>query len=103
MDYGMIFEYLDDGERKSIFFNLDENGMTVLHKCLTEHGRYVNKNGKTIFFIENGDSKKVSILIENEIESNPTFSFNPQIIKLMKDRECWFIAEKELIKVKRAV
>ena len=103
MDYGMIFEYLDDGERKSIYFDLDENGMTVLRKCLTIHGRYVNKNGNTIFFIENGDSQEVAILIENEIKSNPNFSFNPQVIKLMKDRECWFIAEKELVKVKRAV
>ena len=50
MDYGMIFEYLDDGERKSIFLTLDENGMTILRKCLKEHGRYVNKGNKTIFF-----------------------------------------------------
>jgi len=99
----MIFEYLDDGERKSIFFDLDENGMKILYRFLTKHGRYVNKNGKTIFFIENGDSKKVSILIKNEIKSNSNFSFNPQIIKLMKDRECWFIAENELVKVKRVV
>ncbi len=103
MDYGMIFEYLDDGERKSIYFDLDENGMTVLRKCLTKHGRYVNKNGKTIFFIENGDSQKVAKLIENETESNPNFSFNPQILTLMMDRECWFIVEKELVKVKRVV
>ncbi len=100
MDCGMIFEYLDSGERKSIFFDLDEYGRTVLFKFLTIHGRYVNKNGKTIFFIENGDSQNVSKLIENEIESNPNFSFNPQIIKLMKDRECWFIAEKEMVKNK---
>ncbi len=103
MDYGMIFEYLDDGERKSIFFDLDENGMKILYRFLTKHGRYVNKNGKTIFFIENGDSLEVAILIENESKSNIAFSFNPQIIKLMKDRECWFIVEKELVKVKRAV
>ncbi len=103
MDYGMIFEYLDDGERKSIFLTLDENGMTILRKCLKEHGRYVNKGNKTIFFIENGDSKEVAILIKNEIKSNPNFSFNPQIIELMKDRECWFIVEKELLKIKRAV
>ncbi len=103
MDYEMIFEYLDSGERKSIYFDLDENGMTVLYRFLTKHGRYVNKNGKTIFFIENRDSQEVAILIENEIESNSNFSFNPQIIKLMKDRECWFITEKELLKLKRAV
>ncbi len=103
MDCGMIFEYLDDGERKSIYFDLDEQGMTVLYKFLTKHGRYVNKNGKTIFFIENGDSQEVAMLIKNEIESNPNFSFNPQIIKLMMDRECWFIVEKEMVKVKRAV
>ena len=30
MDCGMIFEYLDSGERKSIFFDLDEYGRTVL-------------------------------------------------------------------------
>ncbi len=99
----MIFEYLDDGERKSILFDLDENGITVLYKFLTIHGRYVNKNGKTIFFIENGDSQEVAMLIENEFESNIAFSFNPQILKLMKGRECWFIAEKEMVKVKRAV
>jgi hypothetical protein len=103
MNREVIFEYLDNGERKSIFFDLDENGMTILRKCLTEHGRYVNKNGRTIFFIENGEAQEVAKLIENEVESNPTFSFNPQIIELMKDRECWFIAEKELVKVKRAV
>ena len=103
MNRDVIFEYLDSGERKSIFFDLDENGMTVLYRFLTLHGRYVNKNGKTIFFIENGDSQEVAILIENEINSNPKFSFNPQIMTLMKDRECWFIAEKELLKVKRAV
>ena len=103
MDYGMIFEYLYDGERKSIYFDLDENRMTVLYRFLTKHGRYVNKNGKTIFFIENGDSQEVTILIKNEIKSNPNFSFNPQIMTLMKDRECWFITEKELVKVKRAV
>ncbi len=103
MNQEVIFEYLDDGERKAIFFDLDENGMTILRKCLTERGWYVNKNGRTIFFIENGDSKKVSILIKNEIKSNSNFSFNPQIIKLMKDRECWFIAENELVKVKRVV
>ena len=99
----MIFEYLDRGERKSIHFALDENGMLILRKCLTEHGRYVNKNSRTIFFIENGEAQEVAKLIENEIEANPTFSFNPQIIELMKGRECWFIAEKELVKVKRAV
>ena len=103
MDYGMFFEYLYDGEKKSIFFDLDEHGMTVLYRFLTKHGRYVNKNGKTIFFIESGDSQEVAILIENETESNSNFSFNPQIIKLMKERECWFIAEKEMVKVKRAV
>ncbi len=103
MDCGMIFEYLDDGERKSIYFDIDENGMTVLYKFLTLHGRYVNKNNRTIFFIENGEAQKVAKLIKNEIKSNSTFSFNPKIIKLMKDRECWFIAEKELVKVKRAV
>ncbi len=103
MDCGMIFEYLDSGERKSIFFDLDENGMTILYKFLLEHGRYVNKNSRTIFFIENGETQEVAKLIENEIESNPTFSFNPQIIELMKGRECWFIAEKEPVKVKRAV
>ena len=42
-------------------------------------------------------------MIKNEIKSNPNFSFNPQIIELMKDRECWFIVEKELLKIKRAV
>ncbi len=99
----MIFEYLDDGERKSIYFDLDENGMTVLYRFLTKHGRYVNKNNRTIFFIESGEAQEVAILIENEIKSNPNFSFNPQIIKLMKDRECWFIVEKELVKVKHAV
>ncbi len=103
MDYGMIFEYLDSGERKSIFFALDENGMTILRKCLTEHGRYVNKNSRTIFFIENGEAQEVAKLIKNEIKQNIHFSFNPQIIKLMKNRECWFIAEKEFVKVKRAV
>ncbi len=103
MDYGMIFEYLDSGKRMSIFFDLDENGMTILYKFLLEHGRYVNKNSRTIFFIENGEAKEVAKLIKNEIKSNPTFSFNPQIIKLMKNRECWFIVEKELVKVKRAV
>ena len=103
MNREVIFEYLDNGERKSIFFDLDENGMTILRKCLTKHGRYVNKDSKTIFIIESGDSQEVAILIKNEIKSNPTFSFNPQIIKLMKDRECWFIAEKEFVKVKRAV
>ncbi len=103
MDCRMIFEYLDDGERKSIHFALNENGMSILRKCLTEHGRYVNKNNRTIFFIENGEAQKVAKLIKNEIKSNSTFSFNPKIIKLMKDRECWFIAEKELVKVKRAV
>ncbi len=103
MDCGMIFEYLDDGERKSIYFDLGENGMTVLYKFLTIHGRYINKNGKTIFFIENGDSQEVAILIKNETESNSNFSFNREIIKFMKHRECWFIAEKELVKVKRAV
>ena len=103
MDYGMIFEYLDDGERKSIFFDLDENGMTVLYRFLTIHGRYVNKNGNTIFFIENGDSPNVAILIKNEIESNSNFSFNPQILKLMMDRECWFITGKAFVKVKRAL
>ncbi len=103
MNREVIFEYLDDGERKSIFFDLDENGMTVLYKCLKEHGRYVNKNSRTIFFIENREAQEVAILIENEIESNPNFSFNPQIITLMKDRECWFIVENELVKVKRVV
>ncbi len=103
MNCGMIFEYLDDGERKSIHFPLNENGMSILRKSLKKHGRYVNKNGKTIFFIEKSDSQEVAILIENEIESNPNFSFNPQIIKLMMDRECWSVAEKELVKVKRAV
>ncbi len=97
MDYGMIFEYLDDGERKSIFFDLDENGMTILYKFLLEHGRYVNKNSRTIFFIENGEAQEVAKLIKNEIKQNIHFSFNPQIIKLMKNRECWFIAEKELV------
>ncbi|MBA7555787.1 hypothetical protein ES705_48474 [subsurface metagenome] len=86
-----------------IFFDLDENGMTILQKCLTEHGRYVNKGSNTIFFIENGEAQEVVMLIENETKSNVNFSFNPQIIKLMKDRECWFIVEKKLLKVKRAV
>ena len=103
MNREVIFEYLDNGERKSIFFDLDENGMTILRKCLTKHGRYVNKGSKTIFIIESGDSQEVAKLIKNEIKSNPNFSFNRQIIKLMKDRECWFIAEKEFVKVKRAV
>ncbi len=103
MDYGTIFEYLDNGERKSINCALDESGMTILYKFLVEHGRYVIKNSRTIFFIENGEAQEIAKLIKNEIKSNPTFSFNPQIIKLMKDRECWFIAEKELVKVKRAV
>jgi len=58
---------------------------------------------RIIFFIENGEAQEVAKLIENETESNPNFSFNPQIIDLMKGRECWFIAEKELLKVKRAV
>ncbi len=92
MNRKVIFEYLDSGERKSINFALDENGMLILLKCLTEHGRYVNKNNRTIFFIESGEAQEVAKLIGNEIESNPTFSFNPQIIELMKDRECWFIA-----------
>ena len=65
MDCGMIFEYLDSGKRKSIFFDLDENEMTVLYGFLTKYGRYVNKNGKIIFFIENGDSQEVAILIGN--------------------------------------
>ena len=99
----MIFEYLDNGERKSINFTLDENGMSILRECLTEHGRYVNKNSRTIFIIESGEAQEIAKLIKNEIKSNPNFSFNRQIIKLMKDRECWFIAEKELVKVKRAV
>ncbi len=99
----VIFEYLDSGERKFINFALDENGMFILRKCLTEHGRYINKNSKTIFFIESGEAQEVAKLIENETESNPAFSFNPQIIELMKDRECWFIAEKDLVKVRRAV
>ncbi|MCK4803650.1 MAG: hypothetical protein KAT88_03805 [Spirochaetes bacterium] len=60
MNREVVFEYLDNGERKSIHFVLDEI-------------------------------------------SNSGFSFNPQIIKLMKDRECWFIEEKEAISVKRAV
>ena len=103
MDREVVFEYLDNGERKSIHFALDENGMLILRKCLTKYGRYVNKNSRTIFFIESGEAQEVAKLIENEIESIPTFSFNPQIMELMKDRECWFIAEKELVKVKRAV
>ena len=104
MDREVVFEYLDNGDRKSIHFALDENGMLILRKCLTKYGRYANKNSRTIFFIESGEAQEAAKLIENEIESNPALSsFNPQVIELMKDRECWFIAEKELVKVKLAV
>jgi len=48
MDCGMIFEYLDSGKRKSIHFTVNENGMSILRKCLTQHGRYVNKNSRII-------------------------------------------------------
>ena len=44
----MIFEYLDSGKRKSIHFTVNENGMSILRKCLTQHGRYVNKNSRII-------------------------------------------------------
>lgn len=103
MNREVVFEYLDNGERKSIHFVLDDDGMSILHNILLKHGRYVNKGNRTIFFHENAEAKEVAKLIEGELISNSDFSFNPQIVKLMKDRECWFIEEKEAIRIKRAV
>ncbi|MCK5568745.1 MAG: hypothetical protein KAJ15_03450 [Spirochaetes bacterium] len=103
MNRKAIFEYLDSGERKSIHFVLDEDGMSILHNILLKYGRYVNKGNRTIFFLENIEAKEVAKLIDGELISNSAFSFNPQIIKLMKDRECWFIEEKKAIRVKRAM
>ena len=93
-----VFEYIDDGERKSIHFVLNKSGMMILHKLLLEHGRYVNKGGKTIFFIENVESKEIADKLEIELEQNGSFQFDLRIVELMKDRECWFIEEKELEK-----
>ena len=98
-----VFEYLDDGERKSIHFVLNESGMMILHKLLLEHGRYVNKGGKTIFFIENGEAKEIAGKLTTEIERNGNFPFDLQIVELMKDRECWFIEERELEKAGQAL
>jgi len=52
MNREVVFEYLDNGERKSIHFVLDEDGMLILHNILLKHGRYVNKGNRTIFFMK---------------------------------------------------
>jgi hypothetical protein len=72
--------------------------MMILHKLLLEHGRYVNKGGKTIFFVENVETNEIAEKLKIEIERNGNFSFDLRIIEIMKDRECWFIEEKELEK-----
>ncbi len=101
MNKEAIFEYLDDGERRSIHFVLSESGMMILHKILLEHGRYVNKGGKTIFFVENAEAKEIAGKLKIKIERNADFKLDLQIVELMKDRESWFIEEKKLEKAGR--
>lgn len=103
MNKEAIFEYLDDGERRSIHFVLSESGMMILHKLLLEHGRYVNKGSKTIFFVENAEAKEIAGKLKIEIERNADFQLDLKIVELMKDRECWFIEEKKLEKAGRVV
>ncbi len=103
MNKEAVFEYLDDGERKSIHFVLSESGMMILHKLLLEHGRYVNKGSKTIFFVESAEAKEIAGKLKIEIERNANFPLDLQIVELMKDRECWFIEEKKLEKMGRVM